>query len=112
MKYFSLLILLFFACSEPVSVVKHKPVIHSITLSRTRIYVDEFITIQADVTDKDGDELGFTWSADGGTFINPKNNPTQWHAKADPGTYTINLSVTDGTFIVEKSAQVQVISHP
>ena len=111
MKYISLFLFLFLACSEPVSVVKHKPVIRSITLSRTQIYVDEFITVQADVADEDKDELSYTWSADGGIFINPKNNPTQWHAKTEPGTYTINLSVTDGTFIVEKATQVQVISH-
>ena len=100
------------ACSTPVSQVIHKPVIHDISLSRTQIYVNEFITVQADVSDKDGDELKFTWESNGGSFTNPHNNPTQWHAGSKVGTFTITLKVSDGSFTVQDSRTVKVLAKP
>lgn len=103
----------FLSCSEPVSVTKHEPVIRSLDLSRTLLYVEEFITVQADVRDEDsGDRLTYQWEATGGLFTNPNNNPTQWHAPDTPNTYTITLKVTDGYFRVEKSADVEVVAKP
>lgn len=104
-------LILIAACSDPVSQELHKPVINSISFDRSQIFVNEFITVTADVSDKDNDPLVYTWSANGGTFTSTKNNPTQWHAGSTPGTYTLKLSVSDGTFTVEKSKDIKVVSH-
>ena len=103
------LLAVLFACSNPVAEKIYKPEINSISFDRSQIYVKEFITVQAGVTDKDKDELSYNWTADGGTFTNPKNNPTQWHAGSTAGTFTITLTVSDGTFTVEKSKTIKVI---
>ena len=100
-----------FACSDPASEQLNKPVINGITFDRSQIYVNQFITIQATVADKDGDPLKFKWTADGGTFTNANNNPTQWHAGSTAGTFTITLIVSDGTFSVSSSKQINVITQ-
>ena len=106
-----LLGILLISCSDPVSETQHKPVINSITFDRSQIYVKEFITIQASVTDKDNDPIKYTWTADVGDFTSKSNNPTQWHASTQAGTFTITLTVSDGTFSVAKSKQIKVVSH-
>jgi hypothetical protein len=100
-------------CNEPVAVTLHVPVIHSLSVDRSQIYVQEFVTLQAEVTDQDkGDQLTFQWSATGGTFTNPANNPTQWHAPTIPDSYTLILIVSDGTFEVADSTTVKVLPRP
>ncbi len=99
-----------FSCSDPVSEKQHKPVINSITFDRSQIYIKEFITITAAVSDEDNDPIKYSWTADGGDFTSTKNNPTQWHASAQPGTFTITLKASDGNFSLEKSKQIKVIS--
>ena len=97
-------------CSDPVRLEQHKPIIHSISFDRSQIYIREFITIHAVVTEKDNDVIQYTWMADGGMFTNAHNNPTQWHAPAQPGTFTITLTVSDGVFTVSDAKQIIVIS--
>ena len=100
-----------FSCSDPASEQLNKPVINGITFDRSQIYVNQFITIQAAASDKDDDVLKFKWTADGGTFTNANNNPTQWHAGPTAGTFTIFLTVSDRTFSVTDSKQINVISQ-
>jgi hypothetical protein len=99
------------SCSDPASEQLFKPVINSISFDRSQIYINQFITVQANVTDEDGDPLKYAWTADGGTFTSATNNPTQWHAGAQAGTFTLTLSVSDGTFSVSDSRQIKVIVH-
>ena len=99
------------ACSEPISEKAHPPVIQSFALSRSQVYVKEYIEVQTVVKDLDkGDKLTYEWSADGGLFANPHNPYTQWHAPAQAGHFTIRLQVSDGFFIADTSAAVQVIA--
>jgi PKD repeat protein len=114
MKQFAAILfvgIILFSCSDPVSKEQHKPVINSIAFDRSQIYVKEFITIQASVSDKDDDPIKYTWTADGGDFTSTKNNPTQWHASAQAGTFTITLNASDGNLSTEKSKQIKVISN-
>jgi len=103
-------IVLIIGCSSnPTQIVRHKPVIHSISAARAIIFVAETVEVQASVSDEDeNDELRFNWSATGGTFINTFNNPTQWRAPNAIGTFTLTLSVSDGYFQISKSIQITV----
>jgi hypothetical protein len=87
-------------------------VIHSLTLDRTVIYVAESVGVSAHVSDADeNDTLTFRWSADGGDFVNEKNNPTQWRAPNVAGKYTLTLVVTDGYYETSKSVGISVINR-
>ncbi len=109
--FFVLLAILgLFNCSEPTRVLQHSPVIHSIAVDRSQVYPQEFVTVQAKVSDQDqGDKLTYRWTANGGAFVNSSNNPTQWHAPSFPATYTLTLAVSDGIFQVTDSTTVKVI---
>jgi hypothetical protein len=96
-------------CSEPVKVVRHAPEIKSLTADKTIVYVNEFITLQANVVDEDKeDELSFEWSTTAGNLINTKNNPTQWQAPPTAQTVTISLMVSDGYFETSKTLDIVV----
>lgn len=112
MRLLILVISLFlFSCSDPASEQLSKPVINGISFDRSQIYVNQFITVQADVTDKDRDPLKYKWTADSGIFTNAENNPTQWHAGPNTGTFTITMTVSDGTFSVSGSKQIKVVDQ-
>ncbi|MBN2001599.1 hypothetical protein JW935_28920 [candidate division KSB1 bacterium] len=104
---------LLFFCSEPLSETKHVPEITKFSLSRTQLFVREYIDVQASIKDVDkSDKHTFLWSADGGRFTNANNNPTQWHAPEQPGDFIISLQVSDGFFRVDTSATVKVLAAP
>lgn len=103
-------LILWSSCNQPVEIVRHAPVIHSIILSRTIIYPNEFIDVKADVSDEDkGDQLSYLWESTCGHFNNIHNNPTQWQAPDYPDTCTITLTVNDGYFEVSRSISITVI---
>jgi len=108
--FFFMALLTLINCSEPTRVLQHSPVIHSIAVDRSQVYPQEFVTVQAVVSDQDKtDRLTFHWTADGGTFTNFTNNPTQWHAPSSPATCTLKLTVSDGVFQVADSTTVKVV---
>jgi len=112
MIFIIMLIAILFACNDPLEILRHSPVIHSINLSRTTIYPEQYIDIEAVVTDEDkNDELTFLWeSTCEGHFVHIHNNPTQWYAPENPDTCIISITVSDGYFEVSKSATVTIIS--
>jgi hypothetical protein len=98
-------------CSEPVSEKAHMPIIRSFGFSRSHVYIQEYIEVQASVTDSDkSDKLTYKWSATGGIFTNPTNTLTQWHAPDIPDNYTIKFTVSDGYFSVDTSGVVNVLA--
>ena len=100
---------LILSCSQPVEVVRHSPEIKSLIADKGVVYVNEFITLQAEVVDKDKDDaLVLEWTATAGKLTNTKNNPTQWHAPSAAQTVTITLTVSDGYFEVSKSLDIVV----
>jgi hypothetical protein len=72
------------------------PVISSLSLTtQGEINPGATAQIECDATDPDEDELSYTWSADGGTIYGAETD-IAWIAPEAPGTYTINVEVSDG----------------
>jgi hypothetical protein len=72
------------------------PVISSLSLT-TQGEINPGTTAQldCDASDPNEDELSYTWSADGGTISGSGAN-VSWTAPDTPGTYTIDVEVSDG----------------
>ncbi|MBN1349169.1 hypothetical protein JXJ21_07160 [candidate division KSB1 bacterium] len=94
-------------CDDPVQIIQHEPVIQSIALDRTIVYVKEFVNVAVTASDADDDKLLYTWSSASGKFTNKNNASTQWQAPAAADTAILTIDVSDGTFTV--SGQKTVI---
>jgi hypothetical protein len=82
--------------TAPTPFVNSAPKITGLTASADHVDINESVTLAVTDTDADGDARGYAWTASGGTFDDAtKANPT-WTAPATEGTYTLNVSVTDG----------------
>ena len=75
--------------------VNHFPVIDSLTTVRQRLRKTMTSTVECIASDPDGDELGYTWSVDGGG-ISGEGSLVTWVAPNAYGIYTITVTVTDG----------------
>jgi len=71
------------------------PVIDSVTPAPAEIQWGEVSTVRCAASDPDGDELSYTWSATGGTFLISGGNYTIWKPLHD-GDFTISVTVDDG----------------
>lgn len=83
----------------PPAPLNAPPTIESITLGTERMEVSEDVTVTATVRDAetDGDDLTYTWSAEGGTFSG-EGATVQWRPPADaetPADYVLELTVTE-----------------
>ena len=108
-----IVVVLFFSgnCDQPTEIVRHAPVIKRINVSRTMVYPNEFVDIDADVYDEDnGEDLTYLWQSTSGRFVNVRNNPTQWQAPGQPDSCIILLTVNDGYFEAAKSTVIVVIA--
>jgi hypothetical protein len=78
--------------------INRDPEITAINLSETNPSVDEQYAVTAVASDPDGDDLEYKWSvsAGGGTIANDTTNPMQWKTPNATGTYTIEVTITDG----------------
>lgn len=65
--------------------------------------------IECTATDPDGDELSYTWSANGGIIYGTEAN-IAWIAPEAPGTYTINVEVSDGHDIATGQLTISVLT--
>jgi hypothetical protein len=72
------------------------PIITSLTANPTTVSTGAVSTITCNASDPDGDTLSYNWSATGGVLSSTTTNPVTWTAPNTPGTYTINVTVTDG----------------
>jgi len=57
--------------------------------------VNELVTITLTVTDSDGDELEYNWSADYGTFNSVNRNVAVWRAPDTGVSCTVTCVVED-----------------
>ena len=71
------------------------PSISSLTANDNSIEINTAATITCTASDPDGDNLSYSWEADGGTFTQTGSNAS-WTAPEIPGEYTISVSVSDG----------------
>lgn len=72
------------------------PEIKGITLSSSTLYVGKKYDVSVDAVDPDGDELSYSWSADGGSITDSSKNPTKWNTPDAPGDYILSVTVSDG----------------
>jgi len=73
----------------------HKPVINYMT-SQQQVLPSSTSRITCVATDADDDTLTYAWSSDSGGTITGTGDTVTWNAPEVPGSYVINVSVTDG----------------
>jgi hypothetical protein len=78
--------------------VNHDPVISGITATPSDdVNINATITLTANGSDEDGDELIYEWSVTGGgTLSQSTTNTVVWTAPATPGAATVSCVATDG----------------
>ena len=81
--------------SLTISVVNTPPVIASLTSSETSVAPEESCSVTCTASDPDGDTLTYQWTATDGT-ISGEGSTVTWVAPTAEGTYTINVTVSDG----------------
>ncbi len=89
------------------------PVISSFTADEEQVSPSGNCLVRCVVSDPDGDELNYTWSASGGS-ISGEGAVVTWVAPEEVRAYTITVKVTDGRG-GEDTAQVTIdvfINHP
>lgn len=97
--------------SVVLTVINEAPVISNITADKTLVEPRGLINLQADATDANLDELTYTWTTTGGHIEN-SGQAVVWEAPEITGSYTITLTVSDGTNEVTAIQTVQVYGRP
>jgi len=86
------------------------PVISSLALATEgEINPGATAQIECDALDPDGDELSYTWSANGGD-ISASGATISWTAPDELGTYTVTVEVSDGDDIVTGQLAITVLA--
>ena len=99
------------SCSKDSSTepTNNPPEIQSISATPSSLNVTETTILTCTASDKDGDNLIYTWSADNGTFPDGISDySVKWKAPDFQGTYKINVIVNDGTESVTGNIDVLV----
>jgi len=71
--------------------VNHQPVIASLEAEPEGIIPQGSCQIVCDAKDRDGDELSYNWSADGGA-ITGEGDTVTWKAPSSVGSYNVTVS--------------------
>ena len=82
-------ITLIWNCNRP-------PDIKGISLSSDTLYVGKQYEVSVEAIDLDDDELTYSWSVTGGSFVDNTVNPIKWNTPDTPGDYEISVAVDDG----------------
>jgi len=72
----------------------HRPAISSLEAEPERVIPSGSCQVVCNATDRDGDELSYNWSADGGG-INGEGDTVTWTAPDSVGSYNVTVTVTD-----------------
>jgi len=83
--------LLIGGCTPP----NQPPLISSLTPSKGQVSPSDSCQVKCVASDPDGDQLSYSWSADGGS-ISGEEPVVTWTAPTALGDYTIAVKVTDG----------------
>ena len=75
--------------------VNQPPVIDRLFSEYRQVKRSTATPVECSARDPDGDELGYSWSAAGGT-ITGEGAAVSWAAPEKSGTYTITVTVADG----------------
>ncbi|MBA7701843.1 hypothetical protein ES703_110590 [subsurface metagenome] len=112
MKRYQLLILATLlsiaSCENSSEPKNHAPEIISITASPASPPPNYNTTISVVATDKDGDILSYTFSAEYGHLSQQEESSIIWRA-TEPGNYSVHCIVSDGVDTANSSIAIQVI---
>ena len=75
--------------------INRAPEVVKIDASKNYLLPGESIDLNCIADDPNGDNLDYTWTANGGTFDNNKIANPSWTAPASEGPYTLTVKVTD-----------------
>lgn len=92
--------------------VNSPPTLDSLSVGSSSITTSQQTTLNASASDQDPDDiLTYQWSASGGSVAGSGNTAT--FSSGTPGTYTVNVLVSDGHGgTATGSAQVSVLNRP
>ncbi|MBU1071986.1 PKD domain-containing protein, partial [bacterium] len=104
---------IFGGCSDgpnkSVTPENNAPAILSCTADPATVPAGSTTTLTVDAVDEDGDELTYTWSADGGQFPDGNVGETvTWSPPDLMGTYTVTVTVDDGTTATDETIDLNV----
>ncbi len=78
-----------------VESINHAPEILKLGALRTVVLPGDSTVISCEASDPDGDDLVYSWRADGGT-ITGVDSTAKWYAPQDVGYYYIHCEISDG----------------
>jgi outer membrane protein OmpA-like peptidoglycan-associated protein len=102
-------------CSAAVTVNPrpNRPPTVTLSADRPSVLVGERVGFRANCTDPDGDQLRYTWSANGGQIVGTGANVQLDTTGLAPGTYTVTVRCEDGRGgAADANASVQVQAPP
>jgi len=95
----------FYSCNKD----NQAPTIQNINPSKTEnIIFNEELSVTANAKDNDNDPLTYTWECTGGEFTGTGSS-VKWKAPSQVGTYTLSVTVSDGSKTVYMSKDVSVV---
>ncbi len=116
MRSFAILLLvglvLTLGCSKdetPTTPTNHAPSITSVTASPDSVGLSGSTTVSCVATDADSNTLTYSWSCPQGTFPNGAASASVvWQAPNTVGSYTVQVTVSDGAETASSSVTVKV----
>jgi len=94
--FLSLVLLVSSCAKKPTKEENHPPVISELKASKLAVDFQTDVTITAQVTDQDEDELSATWRANWGNFKASSQDSAIWTSPSSPAIATLTLVVSDG----------------
>ncbi|MCK9399262.1 MAG: Ig-like domain-containing protein [Bacteroidales bacterium] len=90
--------------------VDSKPIINEITITPEVLQINSTAVIQVDAVDPDGDQLIYDYSPEAGTITG--SGPTvTWNTPDYPGSFVIEISVSDSRDTVKTELTLSVINN-
>jgi len=87
--------LLFITCGVVEKLANRVPVIKKVEADRYTVLVGDTVTVNVNASDPDEDELTYSWSANGGSFINRHEAIVQWIAPDVEDVFDLEVTVKD-----------------
>jgi len=83
------------SCGVVEKLANRAPVIKKIEADRYTVLVGDTVNVSVEASDPDEDELTYSWSANGGTFITRHEAAVQWIAPAFEDVFELAVAVKD-----------------
>ncbi len=87
--------LLLMTCGVVEKLANRVPVIKKLEADRYTVLVGDTVNVTVEASDPDEDEMTFSWSANGGAFINKHEAAVQWVAPLIEDVFDLQVSVKD-----------------